>query len=67
MTFPKGTMVPAKGPVVLANDVAELIDSDPELRAGLRPGTFARSMTSRHSYESAGPRYKKYSPHIEDD
>jgi glucose-1-phosphate adenylyltransferase len=64
--FPKGTLVPAKGPVVLANDVAELIDNDPELRAGLRPGTFARSMTSRHSYESAGPRYKKYGPQGED-
>jgi hypothetical protein len=31
--FPKGTVVPARGPVVLANDVAELIANDPELRA----------------------------------
>ncbi len=62
VVFPKGTLVPARGPVVLANDVAELIDNDPELRGALRPGTFAVSITSRHSYESAGPRYKKYAP-----
>jgi glucose-1-phosphate adenylyltransferase len=67
VVFPKGTLVPAKGPVVMANDVAELIENDPELRRDLRPGTFARSMTSRHSYESAGPRYKKFGPQGEDE
>ena len=54
------TTVPAKGPIVLANDVAELIGNEPELLAQLRPGTFTVSNTSRHSYESAGPRFKKY-------
>lgn len=60
VVLPKGTLVPAKGPVVLANDVAELLENDPELAHKLEPGTFVVSMTSRHSYESAGPRFRKY-------
>ena len=60
--FPKGTLVPASGPVVFANDVAELVENDPETRAHLRPGTYAISMHRRHSYDSAGPRYKKFGP-----
>ena len=44
VVVPKGTIVPAKGPFVLANDVAELIGNEPELRAQLRPGTFVVSM-----------------------
>jgi glucose-1-phosphate adenylyltransferase len=58
---PKGTVVPAHGPCVLANDMAELIGNEPDLLAQLRPGTFVVSMQSRHSYESAtGPRFKKF-------
>ena len=60
VVLPKGTLVPAKGPVVLANDVAELLSNDPELAEKLEPGTFVVSMQSRHSYESAGPRFRKY-------
>jgi hypothetical protein len=45
---------------VLANDVAELIENDPELADKLRAGSFVVSMQSRHSYESAGPRFKRY-------
>jgi hypothetical protein len=60
VVVPKGTVVPAKGPFVLANDVAELIGNEPELTAQLRPGTFVVSSQSRHSYESAGPRFKKF-------
>ena len=60
--FPKGTLIPAKGPVVFANDVSELIENDPETRGALRPGTFAVSTHARHSYESAtSTRYKRYS------
>jgi glucose-1-phosphate adenylyltransferase len=62
VVIPKGTLVPARGPVVLANDVADLIHNDPELRGSLRPGSYAVSSQSRHSYESAGPRYKRYAP-----
>ena len=60
VVMPKGTIVPANGPIILANDVADLLDNEPELLAQLRPGTFTVSNTSRHSYESAGPRFKKY-------
>ena len=61
VVIPKGSVVPAKGPMVLANDVAELIGNEPELLSQLRPGTFVVSMQSRHSYESAtGPRFKKF-------
>ena len=57
---PKGTTVPVRGPCVLANDVAELLDNDPELSEKLRAGSFVVAMQSRHSYESAGPRFKRY-------
>jgi glucose-1-phosphate adenylyltransferase len=60
VVIPKGTMVPTTGPMVLANDVAELISNEPELFAQLRPGTFVVSTQNRHSYESAGPRFKKF-------
>ncbi len=60
VVVPKGTLVPAKGPCVLANDVAELLENDPELADKLKAGSFVVSMQTRHSYESAGPRFKRY-------
>jgi glucose-1-phosphate adenylyltransferase len=66
VVVPKGTLVPAKGPCVLANDVAELMANDPELADKLEPGTFVVSMQSRHSYESAGPRFKKFAGDLVD-
>jgi glucose-1-phosphate adenylyltransferase len=61
VVVPKGTVVPAHGPCVLANDLAELIGNEPDLLSQMRPGTFVVSMQSRHSYESAtGPRFKKF-------
>ena len=60
VVVPKGTLVPANGPVVLANDVAELLASDPDLANNMREGSFVVSTQSRHSYESAGPRFKRY-------
>ena len=65
VVVPKGTLVPAKGPCVLANDIAELIGNEPELYAQLRAGTFVVSMQNRHSYESAGPRFKRFSGSID--
>jgi glucose-1-phosphate adenylyltransferase len=62
VVVPKGTLVPARGPIVLANDVSELLQNEPELRAQLRPGIYAISTHGRHSYASAGPRYKRYGP-----
>ena len=61
VVVPKGTLVPAKGPCVLASDVAELLANDPELAEKLETGTFEVSASKgRHSYESAGPRFKKF-------
>jgi glucose-1-phosphate adenylyltransferase len=61
--IPKGTFVPAKGPAILANDIAELIANDPELRSQLKSGTYSVAMHGRHSYQSAGPRFKRFGPH----
>jgi glucose-1-phosphate adenylyltransferase len=60
VVVPKGTLIPARGPVVLANDVVELMQNEPEMQQVLRPGTFAISMRQRHSYESAGPRFERF-------
>ncbi len=60
VVVPKGTVVPAKGPCILASDVVELLGNDPELAEKLEPGTFTVSESRRHSYESAGPRFKKF-------
>jgi hypothetical protein len=46
--------------MILANDVSELIENEPELRSQLRPATYAVSTQTRHSYESAGPRFKRF-------
>jgi glucose-1-phosphate adenylyltransferase len=64
VVVPKGTFVPVKGPCVFANDVAELLENDPELSEKLRPGSFVVSMQNRHSYESAGPRFERYSRNL---
>jgi glucose-1-phosphate adenylyltransferase len=66
VVLPKGTVVPAKGPCVLANDIAELIHNEAELDEKLRPGTFVVSTQSRHSYESAGPRFRRYADDLVD-
>jgi glucose-1-phosphate adenylyltransferase len=63
VVIPKGTLVPAKGPCVFANDVAELLKNDPDLSKELKPGSFVVSTgKTRHSYDSAAaPRFKKFS------
>jgi glucose-1-phosphate adenylyltransferase len=61
VVVPKGSLVPVHGPCVLANDIADLLENEPELSAQLRPGTFVVSSHARHSYESAtGARFKKF-------
>lgn len=61
VVVPKGTIVPARGACVLANDVADLLANEPELLREMRDGSYVVSQASRHSYESAGPRFKKFS------
>jgi hypothetical protein len=36
------------------------MDQDPELAEKMKSGSFVVSTQSRHSYESAGPRFKRY-------
>lgn len=60
VVLPKGTHVPTRGPVALANDVVELMSNDPEFQQLLRPGTFSISKGNRHSYQSAGPRFQAF-------
>lgn len=60
VVVPKGTHIPVRGPVALANDVVELMSNDPELQQLLRPGTFSISKGHRHSYQSAGPRFQAF-------
>jgi glucose-1-phosphate adenylyltransferase len=62
VVIPKGTVIPARGPIILANDVVELLGNEPELRNQLAPGTFAVSTHHRHSFDSAGPRYERFGP-----
>jgi glucose-1-phosphate adenylyltransferase len=66
VVVPKGTVVPARGPCILANDIAELIHNESELEDRLRPGTFVVSMQTRHSYESAGPRFRRFAGDLSD-
>jgi glucose-1-phosphate adenylyltransferase len=60
VVLPKGSVVPKDGPVILANDVADLIDNEPDVRGQMRAGTYEVSRHARHSYDSAGPRFKRY-------
>jgi glucose-1-phosphate adenylyltransferase len=60
VVLPKGTHVPAEGPVQLAYDIHELMRTDPATASALEAsdGTWVVSQRDRHSYESAGPRYR---------
>ncbi len=64
VVLPKGTHVPAEGPIELAYDMVELMRKDPATRDQLAAfeGRYAISRRSRHSYESAGPRYERFGP-----
>ena len=62
VVVPKGTLVPAKGPIQLAYDIAEQLRADEELSPALEALTagYTISDDDRHSYVSAGPRYWRY-------
>ncbi len=59
--LPKGSHVPAQGPVRLAYDMEQLLRSDPATREAMArlDGAFAISSRDRHSHESSGPRYRR--------
>ena len=63
IVLPKGTRVPAEGPIELVHDMDFIMRNDPATRDQLDAfvGRYAASKRERHSFESAGPRYTRYS------
>jgi glucose-1-phosphate adenylyltransferase len=63
IVLPKGTHVPAQGPIQLAHDIAEQLENDPDTARTMASykGRYTTSEHGRHSYQSAGPRYEKFS------
>ena len=60
IVLPKGTHVPAEGPVQFAGDMVGLLRNDPSTRDAMAAldGRYVATVRDRHSYESMGPRYK---------
>jgi len=63
VVLPKGTRVPKSGPIELAHDMDFLMRNDAATSTSLiaSDGRYAVSERERHSFESSGPRYTKYS------
>ena len=57
IVLPKGTRVPAQGPIEFASDIGELIFDDPSTKTALEnvEVTPIISGHTRHSYRSVGP------------
>jgi glucose-1-phosphate adenylyltransferase len=64
VALPKGTNVPAEGPIEFAGDMMFMIRNDPVAMKLLEAfeGEYTVGEHHRHSYQSAGPRYQKYRP-----
>jgi glucose-1-phosphate adenylyltransferase len=62
VVLPKGTHVPKEGPVQFAYDIEELMRNDPILVEDLEriAGNYTVSAGERHSFQSAGPRFRRY-------
>ncbi len=62
VVLPKGTHVPATGPVQFAHDVEFLLRKDPDAQCIMEEfsGKYSVSEADRHSHQSAGPRYFEY-------
>ena len=58
VVLPKGTYVPASGPIEFANDMAFLLRKDPVTEAKMLEyrDRYTVAERSRHSFDSAGPR-----------
>ena len=61
--IPKGSHIPAKGPIELAEDIGALLEIDDSTSQQMK-GKIGQYIIAqgrmRHSYTSAGPRYEKY-------
>lgn len=64
VVLPKGTHVPKDGNVEFAHDMSFLLQNDPALKSIMSSfdGRYNTGLRSRHSHDSAGPRYQKYGP-----
>jgi glucose-1-phosphate adenylyltransferase len=62
VVLPKGTHVPARGPIQLAYDIDFLLRNDPATQAVMQAfeGKYTVSKGDRHSYVRAGPRYDRF-------
>lgn len=63
VVIPKGTTVPKSGPIQLAYDMEFLLRNDPDAKKVMEEfaGRYTVSDANRHSFVSAGPRYKQFS------
>lgn len=64
IVLPKGTFVPAKGPIVLTADMAEILRNDPVTKQTMEDfeGCYEVAVQGRHSHMSSGPRYRAFGP-----
>jgi glucose-1-phosphate adenylyltransferase len=64
VVLPKGTVVPRRGPIRFANDIADMLQRDPDAREALDAfaGVYEVADRSGHSYWSQGPRYRSAGP-----
>jgi glucose-1-phosphate adenylyltransferase len=63
IVLPKGTHVPAQGPIELARDMQFMLRNDAQVAADIDAtpmGVSYSDETARHSYVSAGPRYRRF-------
>ncbi len=62
VVLPKGTFVPRTGPIEFAQDMAVMLKNDPGLAPTLAKfeGSYTEADRSRHSDDSAGPRYHRF-------
>jgi len=62
VVLPKGSFVPEEGPIEFAQDMAFMLENDPATKDVMAAfaGRYTVSKRERHSYESSGPRYRRY-------
>jgi glucose-1-phosphate adenylyltransferase len=67
VVLPKGTVVPAEGPITLTHDIADLLKNDPVTKDTMAEfeGRYNVDDRTRHSHISSGPRYRKFGPEDE--
>jgi glucose-1-phosphate adenylyltransferase len=68
VVVPKGTHVPAQGPIQLAYDMEFLLRNDPDASRTLQEfaGEYTISEDNRHSFVSAGPRYRRFAAGLDE-